>query len=370
MRVLFITSHKYLPQMRGGLQTSTHELCRELIHKGHHVSVLAGLMPGGFFELAARIKMKVNQVAAHCKVARYRALGYPVWLSWEPPRAVSWVAARERPDIIVVLAYQTVTMALEAKKTGIPILMQLQDVEFHQHGGRFQDLGVSIPCTANSNFTADKYREAFGVNPCVILPFINRARYETATTRECVLFINPHPKKGLDIALGAARLCPNIPFLFVESWPLSPDELANLQSKLETAPNVTFLRAQDDVRSLYSRARLLLAPSIWEEAFGRVASEAHFSGIPVIASTRGGLPEAVGPGGILLDPCAPITEWAAAVAKLWNDTSYYDRLSQAALTHAQRDGLQREKQIRAWLQLLASVARGQNASDSAHLNAS
>ena len=354
--------------MHGGLQTSTHELCQVLIQNGHHVSVLAGLMPGGLFALAARIKMKVNQFTARCKIARYRSLGYPVWFSWEPPRAVSCVAASERPDVIVVLAYQTVTMALEAQKTGIPILMQLQDVEFHQHGGGFQDLGVSIPCTANSNFTADKYRKAFGVNPCVILPFINRARYETATTRECVLFINPHPKKGLDIALGAARLCPHIPFLFVEAWPLSSDELASLKSKLETTPNVTFLRAQDDMRSLYSRARLLLAPSIWEEAFGRVATEAHCSGIPVVASTRGGLPEAVGPGGILLDPCAPIAEWAAAIDKLWNDTTYYARLSQAALTYAQRDELQREKQTEAWLQLLASVACGQNADNSAQLH--
>ena len=38
--------------------------------------------------------------------------------------------------------------------------------------------------------------------------------------------------------------------------------------------------------------------------FGRIAVEPQFSGIPVVASDRGGLPEAVGPGGVLIDPAA------------------------------------------------------------------
>ena len=343
--------------MHGGLQSSTDELCKHLIGKEHHVAVLAGLMPGNLLALTSKIKMKVNQATSGCKIARYPGLGYPVWFSWDPPQAVSFVVQRERPDVIVVLAYQTVIMALEAQKTGIPFLMQLQDVEFHQHGAPFQLLGAEVPCSANSNFTAEKYRKAFGVNPHVILPFIDLTRYKTTTTGECVLFINPHPKKGLDIAVAAARLCPHIPFLFVESWPLSPEELSQLQFKLKTTPNVTFLRAQNDMRSLYGRARILLTPSVWEEAFGRVASEAQLNGIPVVASNRGGLPEAVGPGGVLLEPSAPAADWAAAISKLWSEKAHYDRISQAALIYAQRDQLQTSKQLEAWQQLLVSVAQ-------------
>ena len=54
-----------------------------------------------------------------------------------------------------------------------------------------------------------------------------------------------------------------------------------------------------DMRSVYRDTKVLLVPSQWLETWGRVATEAQFSGIPVLASRSGALPEAVGPGGIL-----------------------------------------------------------------------
>lgn len=43
----------------------------------------------------------------------------------------------------------------------------------------------------------------------------------------------------------------------------------------------------------YCEADVLLVPSIWDEAFGRVSIEAQILGIPVIVSNKGGLPETV-----------------------------------------------------------------------------
>jgi glycosyltransferase involved in cell wall biosynthesis len=40
-------------------------------------------------------------------------------------------------------------------------------------------------------------------------------------------------------------------------------------------------------------AKITVVPSIWEEPFGRVALESIFSGVPVVASNKGGLPEIV-----------------------------------------------------------------------------
>jgi hypothetical protein len=37
-------------------------------------------------------------------------------------------------------------------------------------------------------------------------------------------------------------------------------------------------------------------PSFWEEAFGRSIVEAQLNGIPVVASRRGGIPEALNGG--------------------------------------------------------------------------
>jgi glycosyltransferase involved in cell wall biosynthesis len=75
----------------------------------------------------------------------------------------------------------------------------------------------------------------------------------------------------------------------------------------------------EDVREVYARARFLLAPSLWREAWGRVASEAQCSGLPVIGSDRGGLPEAIGPGGVVIPAEADLAGWVAAVRRLWSD---------------------------------------------------
>ena len=355
MNILFITAHKYLPQMRGGLQTSTDELCRMLTTRGHKVAVLAGLMPGRAFALKARIKMKINERVSGCKVTRETGLGYPVWYSWLPWEVVEHVAQNENPDLIVVMGVQLVRMALAAKPTAIPILIQLHDVEFRTHGGNFAEI-AELSCVANSRFTAERFSRAFGVNATVIVPFMSARDYTTKTTRENVTFINPVPEKGLNIALGVAQRCPEIPFTFVETWPLTPQSRQELEEKLSALPNVTFFRPQNDMRTVYGKCKILLAPSIWQEAYGRVATEAQMNGIPVVASTRGGLPEAVGPGGVLLDPDGPVDDWAVVIHKLWQDQRHYWELSTAALTYANRPELSAAYQIDTWERVLASAA--------------
>ncbi len=335
MKILFVTGHKYLPQVYAGLQTSTDELCKGLLGRGHRVCVLAGLMPGGWLGWTSRLKARLRSHFTRHSVARDTGLGYPVWRSWFPWDNVAYVARKEKPDLIVVMAVEPVRMALAAKLTGIPILIQLMDVEFEKHGGAFEDLG-KIACIANSGFTANKYREAYGIDSGVIYPFISPEKYETQTSRENVTFINPVTEKGRDVAIEIARLCPEIPFSFVEGWPLSTKKRYTLMHDLSALSNVSLSASQEDMRKVYGKCKILLAPSLWEEAYGRVATEAQFSGIPVVASNRGGLPEAVGPGGILIDPDGPIEEWVTAIRELWNNDELYREMSGAAIAYSHR----------------------------------
>lgn len=355
MRVLFITAHKYLPQMYGGLQTSTDQLCQYLLKQGHHVSVLAGLLPGGAFALKARIAMKINALTKGHAIARDQSLGYPVWYAWEPWNQVAAAVAEESPDVIAILAHEPVRMALAAKPLGIPMVMMLMDVEFEKHGGDFAELG-RIACIANSHFTADRYRQAYGVDSTVVYPMLDLTRYEIESRREAVTFINPVPEKGRDLACEIARLCPDIPFDFVEGWPLSPDQREALMARLEGLRNVTLRPQQTDMRQVYGKSRILLVPSLWEEAFGRVVSEAQVSGIPVVASARGGLPEAVGEGGVLLDPEGPAQDWAAAIRRLWSDPDHYRMVSEAARAQVARDEMRFVPQCQAIEAVLARSA--------------
>jgi glycosyltransferase involved in cell wall biosynthesis len=195
--------------------------------------------------------------------------------------------------------------------------------------------------------------EAFGIRPHVIPPCVNQNRYRVATNRSKVVFVGLFPKKGVELAFQLAEKRPDIPFEFVESWPLTHKDFLDFKHRANTLGNVTVRRRVDDMRIIYRMAKIVLVPSVCEEAWGRVCTEAQCSGVPVLASNRGGLPESVGPGGLLVDIHAPLTEWLVALSTLWDDTDAYFRLSEAALVHSQRPEIQFNYLVDELLNLLA-----------------
>src|SRR5580704_9162890 len=110
MRLLFVTANGYLPQVHGGMQSSAHDLCGALIDRGHHVAVLSGFRCGDFLSWACRIQKKIQRRT----VSNDTVAGYPVWRSRLPAKALEYVAEKERPDVIVVMAMEPVPMALAA----------------------------------------------------------------------------------------------------------------------------------------------------------------------------------------------------------------------------------------------------------------
>jgi glycosyltransferase involved in cell wall biosynthesis len=72
------------------------------------------------------------------------------------------------------------------------------------------------------------------------------------------------------------------------------------------SPSVAFI-GHVDPAVFYEQVDVVVAPSLWNEAFGRTAIEALAYAIPVIASNRGGLPEAIQDGltGLIVDPDVP-----------------------------------------------------------------
>lgn len=360
MKVLIVTGDKYLPQMKGGLQSSADQLCHALLSRGHRLAVLAGLMPNGWLGYKAYAETKVRKFFTGLSASKDYSMGsYPVWRARIPWESTEGVVRLEKPDAAIVLSVRSVPMALSVQKAGVPFLMNFQDVEFQAHGGDLSKLG-SVHCVANSAFTASRYAAHFPVSPTVIHPIIDEEKYRVSPRQEKVLFISPTPRKGLDIALKVASLCPDIPFLFVESGPLEKEMHDDLLRKLEHLPNVTFIKAQSDMRPVYEAAKILIVPSLWEEAYGRVAAEAIISGIPVIAYRRGGLPEAVGKGGILLPADASAEDWAERVRELWSKGDMYRHLSEAAYTESKQPLRSTEHKGRLWEQALNRLLNSSN----------
>jgi glycosyltransferase involved in cell wall biosynthesis len=353
LRVLFASSHPYIPQIAGGAQSTTHELARELRSRGHEVGVHAGLIGRGWLGLRSRLVLK----AGVRRAVRDRSLGYPVYRSWFAWEVAAEVYRDFRPQVVVLQSGLPVRMAKAFQQAGASVVVYFHNVEFGTDLGADPRELQPHRCIANSQFTAVSYREAFGLDPVVIYPLIQSQRYRTETDGSSVVFINPHPDKGVDLAIELARRCPSIPFLFVEAWTLEKDAATSLRRALATLRNVTLLPRTHDMRSVYRKARIVLAPSRYQETFGRVAAEAQVSGIPVLASSRGGLPEAVGPGGVILDYDEPIDAWAHAFERMWDDRGYHGRLSAAARGHASRPALDKDRQLDRFLDVLRRAAQ-------------
>jgi glycosyltransferase involved in cell wall biosynthesis len=270
--------------------------------------------------------------------------GYPVFRAWFPWEAAEFTVKKAKTDVAVVQCHKTVPIGKAFEACGVPLVVYLRNVEFHELGGDLSEL-KSATYIANSQFTARTYREKFGIESIVIPPTINPEEYRTQTSGEYVTFINPYSEKGFERAVEIAKACPDIPFLFVESWVLNEQHRAEVMKAISPLTNVRLESRTNDMKTVYGRTKILLTPSKWEEAWGRVASEAHCSGIPVVGSNRGGLPEAIGDGGVVLDYDAPLDDWTGAIRHLRNDSEAYRRMSDAAFSFSKRPQMNPEKQL-------------------------
>jgi len=356
MKFLFVSGLKHLPQAFGGVQSNAHEMALELQRRGHDVCVAAALEPHDRLGVATRLKNRLLPSRAVFD----KSLGYPVFRRWEVREALSNIVQTTRPDIAVLQPSEHLALAHELIRLGIPTLVYFHDVLFDELEGDPREL-KEAHFLANSEFTARRCREEFGLSTTVINPIFQAERYRTKPRWRSVTMINPIPVKGGEVALRLAAACPDIPFRLVPSWRMSPDQRDSISTRIKSLPNVTLARPTMNTRRIYAEAKVLLAPSILGEAWGRVVSEAHFSGIPVLASNRGGLPEAVGPGGVVLDPEGPLEPWIEALRRMWTDDAYFADLSAAARAYSKRPQMNPAAQVELMVRAARAAIAGQPA---------
>lgn len=107
-------------------------------------------------------------------------------------------------------------------------------------------------------------------------------------------------------------------------WP----KLASTIEELRLQPQVTVLGAVSDelLTALYSRARFLIFPSLFE-GLGLPVLEAFHHGLPVLAARATCLPEVVGDAGLLFDP-TDVDAIAAAIRNARQHPSLLDGLAE------------------------------------------
>lgn len=266
-----------------------------------------------------------------------------------------------KPDLLIGYGGDMLSMSMrsEAHRRGIPVVYTLWNG--NHKGFTFPDCEMVM---TDSRATADFYSRNFGINVMNTGIFIEK-EHVVAPKRDpkYVTMINPVTEKGLGIfarlVLMAQKELPDVKFLVVESrgsfaegvqklwqeegrgknrkkvYPLKPDMF----------PNVDVAQHTPDIKQVYAITKALVAPSLWFESWGRVTTEAVMNGIPVVGSTSGGIPEAIGEGGIALE--APLkcrqdyayfpTEeevkpWLEALKRLLNE-DWSERCARAAAQH-------------------------------------
>ncbi len=103
---------------------------------------------------------------------------------------------------------------------------------------------------------------------------------------------------------------------------------------LDGAARFTGQIGEDELRSLYRGAALLVMPSLFE-GFGFPPLEAMGFGVPVIASNVAALPEVCGDAALLVDPLDS-TALAAAMERVLSDAPLAETLRRRGLSQAAR----------------------------------
>ena len=149
--------------------------------------------------------------------------------------------------------------------------------------------------------------------------------------------------KGPDVLVQAANALAreDLEFLIVGSQgfdrgaPMSAFEVDLRRLASSGAARITFepFTERRAVSDLMRSADVLVVPSRWQEPSGLTAGEGLASGLAVVASRIGGIPEVVGPAGRYVSPDDP-EALAAVIAELADDLALRQRLGAAARQRA------------------------------------
>jgi len=293
----------------------------------------------------------------HARRVRYELLdtGDFAPLYWEEAwgdtfdRMLTLTLQEFRPQIVFTFGGTPAEMRRRkrARESGAKIIFGLRNLNYMDHGA-FEDVDAVL---TGSRFVTERYRSVLGIESTP-LPLPIDASEVIAPDHEklFVTYINPSVEKGIYFA---ARLFeelsqrrPDIPILVIESRGTTGMLVAaGLRGGFDLRRHANIMTGKTVARpaEIFSLARVIVAPSVWEEPAGRVAAEAVINGIPPIVSDRGGLPEVCNGGGFVLPlpkdltlesrmPVASeaVEPWLELLLRLSDDEAFYAAACQRA----------------------------------------
>ncbi|WP_404472056.1 glycosyltransferase [Vreelandella venusta] len=320
-RLLWATPFCLLDTSSGASMT-VRQMLNQLVKAGYEVEILGATVfdhPQGaqlFQSMAPRLLADGHMVEVEdgplthqliVSKSTYRAnISATVEDNWH--RQYIYLLDSFKPDVVWFYGGQPLELLIadEARARDIPTAFYLANGNYKSPRW-CRDIDLIL---CDSQATASMYRETVGFVATPLGKFIDSQQFVTNHHEpKRLLFVNPSFEKGasivIQLALQLEKARPDIEIEVVEARADWQQVLRTVTRKVgkerSSLPNVVVTPNTSDMRDPYSRARVLLAPSLWWESSGRVLAEAMLNGIPVIITNRGGMPEMIDDAGIKLD---------------------------------------------------------------------
>lgn len=327
MRILW-SIHLYPPAHNCGSEYVAHHVNKYLISKGHEVRVILH-------------QDKQNNISTPYNYEGVEVFGHTGNLD-----AYRW------PDIIfshLDFTQYTIVMAAAVKKPLVHFVHN--DIEYNSILNAVSNTFIVY----NSDWIKNKL--GYTWPGYVLHPPCDKDDYKTETSKEYITLISLNKNKGGELFYRLAEEMPDKQFLGVVG---SYDDQI-----IEKRPNVTIIPNSPDILSVYAKTRVLIMPSEYE-SWGRTATEAMCSGIPVICTPTPGLKENCGDAAIYVgqelsdtEPgCAQVHRgtvktWAESIRRL-DDPKEYEKYS--LLCRQRAEALNPKKELEGLHQFLLSAA--------------
>jgi glycogen(starch) synthase len=315
MRIL-LCSYAFRPSI-GGIETVSELLAAELVKAGCEVTVVTNT-PG-------------SEILEFCKVIRQP--------SWRVLRRIG-----KQADIIVQ-SNISLRMLLPLMFLGKPLVIIHHTWLTRSNGKKGWEYYAkrAVIRICHNVAISEAVAKSLNIGCDLIFNPIDNEEFQRfrrcAKVKDIVFMGRLVSDKGCDTLLRALSLlkakgiCPSLSLIGDGPERLM---LERLTKELELTSQVTFLGAMRDGRAReVAKHKIMVIPSKWNEPFGIVALEGIAAGCAIVASSGGGLPEAVGPCGLVF-PNGSAELLALELKKVLTDAPIRERLVESGPKHLEK----------------------------------
>ncbi len=353
MRVLFL--HQFDLSLAGGSGVYLRALSAALTELGHQVEIMSARRPDRYgctkyalpfdFTLTFSSERRDGErTLDDFSVGQLRSLGESVAEAVE-----AQVFAQQHPDLLLVnhisiLADAAFTLR---ERHGIPyqLISYGTDTQLLLRQRRYRDLYGRAMAAADrmfaiSGFVASQIRAVVPEARVEVIggavdKEIFRPAAEPGQSNRIAFVGRLVTEKGIWTLVEAVKgLSVSVELDIVGEGPLLPTLRDVVEREaMSTRVNLLGYLPPERICEVLVRSGLLVTPSIWEEPLGLVVLEAMACGVPVVASSVGGIPEIVqhNLNGLLVKPGDP-DALARAITLIIDDPRLRGRLREYCLT--------------------------------------